>query len=261
MHDADRAEHACSGWETRCPGLGPGLRVAVASNIECPRCGVFSSDVVRGVCRTCYMRGYGQRRSVSPVTVTHDTYGGHLCMPCREPGLYARAWPLRKMLHAGLSAPSSDALHLCLLWRLVSVVTKRHALLLAVLPTARTLYWSVCEGRSVRRRPPGATPTRRPGKRRVGDGAGGAALVAPLVFRIVAGSWATASHRSGRRKLPRPRTWGNKAPRSRCHRSAMSRFDFFARRACALSQHVRKPVKWRRCEDTVERACFLDCAR
>jgi hypothetical protein len=63
-----------------------------------------------------------------------------------------RERPLRKMLHAGLSAPSSDALHLYKLWRLVSVITKRRALLLVVLPTARTPRYSVCERRFVKRR-------------------------------------------------------------------------------------------------------------
>jgi ribosomal protein L37AE/L43A len=53
-------------------------RAAVASNIECPRCGVISSDFVRGVCRTCYMRDY-----------VHDSYGRRLCIKCREPGTYA----------------------------------------------------------------------------------------------------------------------------------------------------------------------------
>jgi hypothetical protein len=67
-----------------------------------------------------------------------------------------RERPLRKMLHAGLSAPSSDALYLYELWRLLSVITKRRALLLVVLPTARTPRYSVCERRFVKRRRPAA---------------------------------------------------------------------------------------------------------
>jgi hypothetical protein len=56
-----------------------------------------------------------------------------------------RARPLPKMLHAALSPPSSDALYVCKLWRLVSVATTRRSLLLAVLPTGRASR-SVCIG-------------------------------------------------------------------------------------------------------------------
>jgi hypothetical protein len=70
--------------------LGLGVKVAaVASNIECPRCGDVSSDFVRGVCRTCYMRDYNQRRFASSVTVIHDSYGRRLCIECHEPGTYS----------------------------------------------------------------------------------------------------------------------------------------------------------------------------
>jgi hypothetical protein len=81
-----------------------------------------------------------------PVTVTHDIYGRRLCVECREPGT-----PLRKMLQSRPSAPSPDDLQLRKLWRVVSVVTKRRALLLILLPTARTPRYSVCERRSVMR--------------------------------------------------------------------------------------------------------------
>jgi hypothetical protein len=64
---------------------------------------------------------------------------------------HIRAWPLRKMLQAGPSVRSPDALHLCKLRRLVSVATTRRALLLIVLPTARTLRCSVCERSFVKR--------------------------------------------------------------------------------------------------------------
>jgi hypothetical protein len=69
--------------------------VTVASNKDCPRCGGVSSDFVRGVCRTCYMRDYSRGHSASPVmdeqriTITHDSYGRRLCIECREPGMYA----------------------------------------------------------------------------------------------------------------------------------------------------------------------------
>jgi len=77
--------------------LGLGRRVAtVASDKECPRCGGVSSNFVRGVCRTCYMRDYRQGRSALPVTdeqrttITHDSYGRPLCIECGGPGMYAR---------------------------------------------------------------------------------------------------------------------------------------------------------------------------
>ncbi len=41
-------------------------RSAVAVT-QCPRCGVASANFVRGVCRSCYMRDYHQRRSASAV--------------------------------------------------------------------------------------------------------------------------------------------------------------------------------------------------
>jgi hypothetical protein len=74
------------------PDLGPGVKVAgMACNTGCPKCGVIStSDFVSGVCRTCYMSDYNQRRFVSPVAVIHDIYGQRLCVECREPGTYAR---------------------------------------------------------------------------------------------------------------------------------------------------------------------------
>jgi hypothetical protein len=53
----------------RCGGIG---------NIECARCGEIGIDFIRGVCRTCYLPDDDQRRSVSPVTVTHDGYGRRL---------------------------------------------------------------------------------------------------------------------------------------------------------------------------------------
>jgi hypothetical protein len=62
---------------------------------------------------------------------------------------HIRARPLREMLQAGPSAPSPDAVHLCKLWRLVSVTATRRSLLLTILPTARTPRCSVCERRSV----------------------------------------------------------------------------------------------------------------
>jgi hypothetical protein len=42
-------------------------RSAVAVT-QCPRCGVASANFVRGVCRSCYMRDYHQRRSAMAVT-------------------------------------------------------------------------------------------------------------------------------------------------------------------------------------------------
>jgi hypothetical protein len=62
---------------------------------------------------------------------------------------HIRAWPLPKMLPSGPSAPSPDALHLRKLWRVVSVTTKRRAVLLIVLPSARTPRCSVREKRPV----------------------------------------------------------------------------------------------------------------
>ena len=139
------------------PSLGLGVQVAaVASNIECPRCGDVSSDFVRGVCRTRYMRDYNQRRSASSVTVIHDRYGRRLCIGCHEPGTYAHGF-CAKMLHAGLSPPPLDALDLCKLWRLVSRNTPGRSLLLTVLPNARTPRCSIYERRSVMRRA-GAEP-------------------------------------------------------------------------------------------------------
>jgi hypothetical protein len=65
---------------------------------------------------------------------------------------HIRARPLRKMLHAGPSAPSPDALHLRKLWRLLSVNTPRRSVLLTALPNARTPRCSVGERWSVMRR-------------------------------------------------------------------------------------------------------------
>jgi hypothetical protein len=107
----------------------------MASNIECPRCGVISSDFVIGVCRTCYMRDYHQRHFVSSATVTHDIYGRRLCIECREPGTYARGL-CAKCYKREHQHRHRMLLHLWKLWRLVSVITKRRSLLLTVLPTA-----------------------------------------------------------------------------------------------------------------------------
>jgi hypothetical protein len=65
---------------------------------------------------------------------------------------HIRARLLRKMLHAGLPAPSSDGLHLCNVRRPVSVTTKRRSLLLTVLPAMGAPRCSVCERRFVKRR-------------------------------------------------------------------------------------------------------------
>jgi hypothetical protein len=73
---------------------------------------------------------------------------------------HIRARPLRKMLHAGLSAPPLDALHMCKLWSLVSVYTSRRSLLLTGLRNARTPRCSVCERRFVKR-PRRARPSMR----------------------------------------------------------------------------------------------------
>jgi hypothetical protein len=62
---------------------------------------------------------------------------------------HIRARPLREMLQAGPSTPSPDAVHLCKLWRLLSVTATRRSLLLTILPTARTPRCSVCERRAV----------------------------------------------------------------------------------------------------------------
>jgi NMD protein affecting ribosome stability and mRNA decay len=120
----------------RRPSLGLGVKAAaVASNLECPRCGDVSSDFVRGVCRTCYMRDYNQRRLASSVTVIHDSYGRRLCIECREPGTYAHGLCAKcymrdyrrrhRMLRtcaicgASFQSPRRDALYCsrsCLLW-------------------------------------------------------------------------------------------------------------------------------------------------
>jgi hypothetical protein len=42
-------------------------RRSAAAVTQCPRCGVASANFVRGVCRACYMRDYHQRRSVAAV--------------------------------------------------------------------------------------------------------------------------------------------------------------------------------------------------
>jgi hypothetical protein len=84
---------------------------------------------------------------------------------------HIRAWPLPKMLPSGPSAPSPDALHLHKLWRVVSVITKRRALLLIVLPSARTPRCSVREKRPVMLRPVGG-----------GTGIGARAIGRILIF-------------------------------------------------------------------------------
>jgi hypothetical protein len=42
-------------------------RRSAAAVTQCPRCGVASANFVRGVCRACYMRDYHQRRSAAAV--------------------------------------------------------------------------------------------------------------------------------------------------------------------------------------------------
>jgi rubredoxin len=67
----------------------PGAKVAAVVNIECPRCGVARANFAQGVCRACFMPDYHRRRSVSPSTVSRDSYGQRLCIECRGPGSYA----------------------------------------------------------------------------------------------------------------------------------------------------------------------------
>jgi hypothetical protein len=69
------------------------------SRIECPRCGGYSANFVKGLCRACYMRDHHQRRSAAAVTAKQrlfetstligDSAGQRLCVECKAPGLYA----------------------------------------------------------------------------------------------------------------------------------------------------------------------------
>jgi hypothetical protein len=74
---------------------------------------------------------------------------------------HIRARPLRKVLQPGPSAPSPDALHLCKLWRLISVATARRSLLLTVLPSACPPRCLVRERRPVTRWPLGVAAAMR----------------------------------------------------------------------------------------------------
>jgi hypothetical protein len=69
-----------------------GVKVTAVQNTECPRCSGVRSDFVRGLCCTCYMRDYKQRRFASSATAIHDSYGRRLCRGCRKPGTYAHGF-------------------------------------------------------------------------------------------------------------------------------------------------------------------------
>jgi hypothetical protein len=71
------------------------------AKIECPSCGVVSANFVKGLCRTCYMRAYHQRRSAAAVTdkqrvletssLIDHCAGQRFCIECKAPGIYARS--------------------------------------------------------------------------------------------------------------------------------------------------------------------------
>jgi hypothetical protein len=68
-----------------------------------------------------------------------------------------RAWPRQVIaqtaVDARVPAPALHKVgHLCMLWRLLSVDTSRHSLLLTALPNARSPRCSVCERGFVKRR-------------------------------------------------------------------------------------------------------------
>jgi hypothetical protein len=89
-----------------------GGSVAMASKIECPRCGGESANFVHGVCRACYMRDHHQRRSAEAVThcprcdeVTANFVRG-VCRAC-----YMRDYHQRRSAEAvtdGQSSPVTD---------------------------------------------------------------------------------------------------------------------------------------------------------
>jgi hypothetical protein len=69
------------------------------SRIECPRCGVASTNFVKALCRACYMRNYNQRRSAAALTdkqrvfetstLIDESAVQRLCVECKAPGIYA----------------------------------------------------------------------------------------------------------------------------------------------------------------------------
>ncbi len=92
----------------KCGGLGANLirgvcrscymrdyhqRRSAAAVTQCPTCGVASANFVYGVCRSCYMRDYHQRRDKQRVLETPtlgDSESQRLCVKCKAWGIYAQ---------------------------------------------------------------------------------------------------------------------------------------------------------------------------